>query len=164
MMSESTERFTREAKRQLDASLEQLSPQTISRLKAARQHALRVFLDCGACETRCPYQLPIRKLLPEKMDALLAGMNQLGGIAINLNRGDTQLSRGEPIRSFETQRMTRDGRTLDVWITLTALVDDANHPVGIATTERDVTASAGRASARPPPRAPPHRRADRPAP
>ena len=26
-----------------------------------------------------------------------AGMNQLGGIAINLNRHDTQLSRGEPI-------------------------------------------------------------------
>src|SRR5438105_14479991 len=26
-----------------------------------------------------------------------AGMNQLGGIAINLARGDTQLSRGEPI-------------------------------------------------------------------
>src|SRR5207244_4680399 len=26
-----------------------------------------------------------------------AGMNQLGGIAINLNRNDTQLSRGEPI-------------------------------------------------------------------
>src|SRR5512133_2666618 len=26
-----------------------------------------------------------------------AGMNQLGGIAINLSRGDTQLSRGEPI-------------------------------------------------------------------
>src|SRR5438132_7741008 len=25
-----------------------------------------------------------------------AGMNQLGGIAINLNRGDTQLARGEP--------------------------------------------------------------------
>jgi ornithine carbamoyltransferase len=29
-----------------------------------------------------------------------AGMNQLGGIAINLNRGDTQLSRGEPIEDF----------------------------------------------------------------
>ncbi|HEY3555340.1 MAG TPA: ornithine carbamoyltransferase, partial [Casimicrobiaceae bacterium] len=26
-----------------------------------------------------------------------AGMNQLGGIAINLTRGDTQLARGEPI-------------------------------------------------------------------
>jgi ornithine carbamoyltransferase len=28
------------------------------------------------------------------------GMNQLGGIAINLNRGDTQLSRGEPIEDL----------------------------------------------------------------
>jgi len=33
-------------------------------------------LDCGACETRCPYQLPIRKLLPEKMDALLKRMEE----------------------------------------------------------------------------------------
>src|SRR5437763_3848122 len=29
-----------------------------------------------------------------------AGMNQLGGIAINLNRHDTQLSRGEPIEDL----------------------------------------------------------------
>jgi ornithine carbamoyltransferase len=29
-----------------------------------------------------------------------AGMNQLGGIAINLTRGDTQLSRGEPIEDL----------------------------------------------------------------
>jgi len=29
-----------------------------------------------------------------------AGMNQLGGIAINLNRGDTHLSRGEPIEDL----------------------------------------------------------------
>ena len=29
-----------------------------------------------------------------------AGMNQLGGIAINLNRDDTQLSRGEPIEDL----------------------------------------------------------------
>src|SRR2546429_6900404 len=29
-----------------------------------------------------------------------AGMNQLGGIAINLNRGDAQLSRGEPIEDL----------------------------------------------------------------
>jgi predicted aldo/keto reductase-like oxidoreductase len=27
-------------------------------------------LHCGACETRCPYELPIRALLPEKMDRL----------------------------------------------------------------------------------------------
>src|SRR5262249_56277792 len=29
-----------------------------------------------------------------------AGMTQLGGIAINLNRGDTQISRGEPIEDL----------------------------------------------------------------
>src|SRR6201988_2619208 len=36
-----------------------------------------------------------------------AGMNQLGGIAINLNLGDTQLSRGEPIEAVArvTSRM-----------------------------------------------------------
>jgi predicted aldo/keto reductase-like oxidoreductase len=33
-------------------------------------------LDCGACEVRCPYQLPIRKLLPEKMDALLKRLEE----------------------------------------------------------------------------------------
>ncbi|MCL4562594.1 MAG: PAS domain-containing protein [Chloroflexi bacterium] len=50
-----------------------------------------------------------------------------------------RLSRGEVIPSHETQRVTSDGRTLDVWMTLTALVDDANQPVGVATTERDIT-------------------------
>ncbi len=33
-------------------------------------------LDCGACETRCPYKLPIRQLLPEKMDALLKRLEE----------------------------------------------------------------------------------------
>ncbi|MGE5222543.1 MAG: CheR family methyltransferase [Omnitrophica WOR_2 bacterium] len=50
-----------------------------------------------------------------------------------------RLSRGETIGSFETQRVTRDGRTLDVWLTLTALLNDASQPAGIATTERDIT-------------------------
>ena len=35
--------------------------------------------------------------------------------------------------------MTKDGRILDVWITVTKLVDDANKPIGIAFTERDIT-------------------------
>jgi two-component system CheB/CheR fusion protein len=50
-----------------------------------------------------------------------------------------RLSRGEDVRSFETQRVTRDGKVLDIWLTLTALVNDANQPVGVATTERDIT-------------------------
>jgi PAS domain S-box-containing protein len=51
-----------------------------------------------------------------------------------------RLARGEAIRSFETQRVTRDRRVLDVWMTLTVLFDEDHHPDRIATTERDITA------------------------
>ncbi len=51
----------------------------------------------------------------------------------------SRLSRGEIVSSYETPRITRDGRRLDAWMTLTALVDDAHKPAGIATTERDIT-------------------------
>ena len=50
-----------------------------------------------------------------------------------------RLSKGESLPSFETQRVTRDGRTLTVWLTLTVQFNDANQPVSIATTERDIT-------------------------
>ena len=50
-----------------------------------------------------------------------------------------RLLRGELIRSFETKRISRNGRILDVWMTLTTIADDSNHPIGIATTERDIT-------------------------
>jgi PAS domain S-box-containing protein len=50
-----------------------------------------------------------------------------------------RLMTGEAITSFETQRVTKDGRILDVWMTVTKLVDDAGRPSGIASTERDVT-------------------------
>ena len=45
----------------------------------------------------------------------------------------------EEITSFETQRLTKDGRTLDVWLTVTKLVDEAGKSIGIATTERNIT-------------------------
>jgi PAS domain S-box-containing protein len=50
-----------------------------------------------------------------------------------------RLRTGETIHSFETQRLTKEGRLLDVWLTVTKLVDDAGTPVGIASTERDIT-------------------------
>ncbi len=50
-----------------------------------------------------------------------------------------RLARGEVVESFETQRLTKDGRVLDVWLTITTLKDEAGRPVAIATTERDVT-------------------------
>ena len=45
----------------------------------------------------------------------------------------------ENIESFETQRITKDGKILDVWLTVTKLVDESGKPVSIATTERDIT-------------------------
>jgi PAS domain S-box-containing protein len=51
-----------------------------------------------------------------------------------------RLVAGEAITSFETQRVTKDGRILDVWMTVTKLMDDAGKPVGLASTERDITA------------------------
>jgi len=30
----------------------------------------RTCIECGACEERCPYHLPIRKLVVEKADSL----------------------------------------------------------------------------------------------
>jgi PAS domain S-box-containing protein len=50
-----------------------------------------------------------------------------------------KLSRKETVESFETQRITKDGRLLDVWMTVTLLVDDAGKPVAVAMTERDIT-------------------------
>jgi len=49
------------------------------------------------------------------------------------------LERGEGMQSLETQRVTKDGRVLDVWLTVTALVDHAGRITEVATTERDVT-------------------------
>ncbi len=50
-----------------------------------------------------------------------------------------RLRKGEDIQSFETQRTTKDGRILDVWLTVTTLANDAGRPIAIATTERDIT-------------------------
>ena len=45
----------------------------------------------------------------------------------------------EESESHDTQRVTKDGRTLDVWLTVSKLVDEAGQVVAVATTERDVT-------------------------
>jgi two-component system CheB/CheR fusion protein len=50
-----------------------------------------------------------------------------------------RIAQGEEIQSFDTRRLTKDGSLLDVWLTVTRLTDDRGNPIGIATTERDVT-------------------------
>lgn len=56
--------------------------------------------------------------------------------AIDLLR---QIKSGRHVDSIETKRVSKDGRTLDVWLTLTKLTDDMGEVVAVATTERDVT-------------------------
>jgi len=51
----------------------------------------------------------------------------------------SKLASENTLESFETKRLTKDGRVLEVWLTTTILVDDAGIPEAIATTERDIT-------------------------
>jgi PAS domain S-box-containing protein len=50
-----------------------------------------------------------------------------------------RLREGEKVRSFEAQRLTKEGRLLNVWITVTTLTDEAGNLLAVATTERDIT-------------------------
>jgi PAS domain S-box-containing protein len=58
--------------------------------------------------------------------------------AIDKNMMD-RLRQGEDVKSFETQRVAKDGHKLDVWLTVTALKDELGRIYAIATTERDIT-------------------------
>jgi PAS domain S-box-containing protein len=50
-----------------------------------------------------------------------------------------ELKNGVDTKSIETKRITKDGRVLDIWLTLTALKDDSGKPYGFTTIERDIT-------------------------
>ncbi len=52
---------------------------------------------------------------------------------------ELRLIEGDQAKSFETQRKTKDGRILDVWLSATRLIDESRNQVAIATTERDIT-------------------------
>ena len=49
-----------------------------------------------------------------------------------------RIRRGEEMESLEIQRLTKDGRTLEVWLTVNKVVDDTGRVVGLTTTERDL--------------------------
>jgi len=50
-----------------------------------------------------------------------------------------RIKSGDIVESFETQRISKDGKILDVWLTVTPLADSAGNLDLLATTERDIT-------------------------
>jgi PAS domain S-box-containing protein len=50
-----------------------------------------------------------------------------------------KIKTGGEVGSLQTRRLTKDGRIIDVWFTLTKLIDKENNITGLATIERDVT-------------------------
>lgn len=50
-----------------------------------------------------------------------------------------QIASGHLIKSFETQRISKSGKILDVWLVVTCLKNDSGSIDSIATTERDIT-------------------------
>ncbi len=49
-----------------------------------------------------------------------------------------KLSHSELMEPYRTQRLTKDGRIIEVWLTATSLVNEANEIYAIATTEREI--------------------------
>ncbi|MDP2343811.1 MAG: chemotaxis protein CheB [Deltaproteobacteria bacterium] len=54
-----------------------------------------------------------------------------------------QLGRAQVLEPYRTQRLTRYGETLDVWLTATALIDRNGRTYAIATTERAIDVAQG---------------------
>ncbi|HZZ02985.1 CheR family methyltransferase [Paraburkholderia sp.] len=44
----------------------------------------------------------------------------------------------EALHSYETQRVTKSGRVVDIWLTLSVLTDDGGNAIAVASTERDL--------------------------
>jgi two-component system CheB/CheR fusion protein len=49
-----------------------------------------------------------------------------------------QLARAEVLAPYRAQRLVKDGRIVEVWLTATVLVNDAGEIYAIATTERGI--------------------------
>ena len=48
------------------------------------------------------------------------------------------MRRAEVLEPYRTQRIAKDGRIVEVWLTATALVNETGEVYAIATTEREI--------------------------
>ena len=62
--------------------------------------------------------------------------NDFGKIVDKLRKSGT-------IKSYRARRMTKDGKTLNIWLTASALMDENGQMVEMAITERDLDWLAG---------------------
>ena len=85
----------------------------------------------GAKET---YGYTETEMLGKNVRDIVAGPDREAALTLIQN-----IKQGEVVKSFELRRLTKDGRTLDIWLTTTLLRDEKGKPVAIATTERDIT-------------------------
>ncbi len=80
-----------------------------------------------------------RDILKES-EALTMNISNL--IPANRKEGELatlkKLSRAEFLEPYRTQRLTKDGRIMEVWLTATSLVNEAGEVYAIATTEREI--------------------------
>ncbi len=60
-----------------------------------------------------------------------------------------RLGQSEALEPYRTQRLAKDGRVVDVWLTATALVNEAGQVYAVATTERASTPDAPRPGMQP---------------
>jgi two-component system CheB/CheR fusion protein len=67
----------------------------------------------------------VRDMIPEK------GQNEIKKIF-------KKAKMGEEMKPFKTKRLAKDGRILDIWMTVTELVDAHGEPIELATTERNL--------------------------
>jgi len=49
-----------------------------------------------------------------------------------------KLSHAEVLEPYRTQRLAKDGRIVEVWLTVTSLVNGVGEAYAIATTEREI--------------------------
>jgi PAS domain S-box-containing protein len=68
----------------------------------------------------------IRELIPEEAESKLSELMNGGGSY-------------EPHENLETKRLTRNGRVLDIRLTMTPLKDDSGEVYAVATTERNIS-------------------------
>jgi two-component system CheB/CheR fusion protein len=71
-------------------------------------------------------QMNVRELVPQKKMKALATLMK-------------RVTNKDHVAPFASQRLCKNGRILDVWLTMTALEDEYGKPIEIATTERDIT-------------------------